>query len=205
MLPSRSDSATFLFVGGMLINPVNYKPFAPLGFAGIVTGGAIVFFTYIGFDSVSTAAEECRNPQRDLPFGIIASLIICTVLYIGVAIVLLGIMKYSTFGSGRAAEAPVAYALQQLGAHPIFRSVIVIGALMGMISTLMVFQYGQARIWYAMSRDRLLPKLFSAVHSKFNRGQEKSRYVIGVSPDIHTTNFLADNQQHGRHRALEKP
>ena len=83
------------------------------------------------------------------------------------AVVLLGMMKYSTFASGRAAEAPVAYALQQLGAHRFFRSVIVIGALTGMISSLLVFQYGQARIWYAMSRDGLLPKLFSAVHPKY--------------------------------------
>src|SRR6185312_12470409 len=85
---------TFLVVGGMLVNKANWTPFAPSGFAGIVTGGAIVFFTYIGFDSVSTAAEECKTPQRDLPFGIIASLIICTILYVGVAIVLLGMMKY---------------------------------------------------------------------------------------------------------------
>jgi APA family basic amino acid/polyamine antiporter len=126
-----------------------------------------VFFTYIGFDSVSTAAEECEKPQRDLPFGIIASLVVCTVLYVGVAIVLLGMLKYTTFVSGEAAEAPVAYALKVLGAHPIFRSVIVLGALMGMISSILVFQYGQARIWYAMSRDGLLPKLFSAVHPKF--------------------------------------
>jgi APA family basic amino acid/polyamine antiporter len=158
---------TFLVVGGLLVSPANWKPFAPSGFAGIVTGGAIVFFTYIGFDSVSTAAEECRNPQRDLPFGIIASLIICTVLYVGVAVVLLGMMKYTTFISGRASEAPVAYALHILGASRLAQSVIVIGALMGMISSLLVFQYGQARIWYAMSRDGLLPKLFSAVHPKF--------------------------------------
>jgi APA family basic amino acid/polyamine antiporter len=158
---------TFLVIGGMLVNPANWHPFAPSGFGGIVTGGAIVFFTYIGFDSVSTAAEECRSPQRDLPFGIIASLIICTVLYVGVAVVLLGMMKYTTFVSGRAAEAPVAYALEYLGAHKFFRSVIVVGALTGMISSLLVFQYGQARIWYAMSRDGLLPKLFSAVHPRF--------------------------------------
>src|SRR6185437_11626136 len=158
---------TFLVVGGMLVHPANWKPFAPSGFAGVVTGGAIVFFTYIGFDSVSTAAEECHSPQKDLPFGIIASLIVCTVLYVGVAVVLLGMMKYTTFASGKAAEAPVAYALQYLGARPVFRSVIVLGALMGMISSLLVFQYGQARIWYAMSRDGLLPKLFSAVHPKF--------------------------------------
>jgi APA family basic amino acid/polyamine antiporter len=158
---------TFLVVGGMLVNKANWTPFAPSGFAGIVTGGAIVFFTYIGFDSVSTAAEECKTPQRDLPFGIIASLIICTILYVGVAIVLLGMMKYTTFVSGEAAEAPVAYALKYLGAHPFFRSVIVVGALTGMISSLLVFRYGQARIWYAMSRDGLLPKLFSVVHPKY--------------------------------------
>jgi basic amino acid/polyamine antiporter, APA family len=158
---------TFLVVGGMLVNPKNWDPFAPSGFAGIITGGAIVFFTYIGFDSVSTAAEECKDPQHDLPFGIIASLVVCTVLYIGVAIVLLGMMKYTTFVSGAAAEAPVAYALKELGAHPFFRSVIVVGALTGMISSLLVFQYGQARIWYAMSRDGLLPKLFSKVHPVF--------------------------------------
>ncbi len=158
---------TFLVVGGMLVKPANWTPFAPSGFAGIVTGGAIVFFTYIGFDSVSTAAEECRTPQRDLPFGIIASLVVCTVLYVGVAIVLLGMLKYTTFVSGEAAEAPVAYALKVLGAHPFYRTVIVVGALMGMISSLLVFQYGQARIWYAMSRDGLLPKFFSAVHPRF--------------------------------------
>ncbi|HEY1659304.1 MAG TPA: amino acid permease, partial [Candidatus Sulfotelmatobacter sp.] len=144
----------FLVVGGALVKPTNWHPFAPSGFGGIVTGGAIVFFTYIGFDSVSTAAEESRNPQRDMPFGIIASLIVCTVLYVGVSIVLLGMMRYTTFVTGDAAAAPVAYALEHLGASRWSRSIIVVGALMGMISSLLVFQYGQARIWYAMSRDR---------------------------------------------------
>ncbi len=102
------------------MNPANWHPFAPSGFGGIVTGGAIVFFTYIGFDSVSTAAEESRNPQKDLPFGIIMSLVVCTLLYVGVAVVLLGMMKYTTFVSGAAAEAPVAYAMKYLGAHPLF-------------------------------------------------------------------------------------
>src|SRR5262249_58914804 len=118
----------FLVVGGMLVHPTNWSPFAPSGFPGIMAGGAIIFFTYIGFDSVSTAAEECRNPQRDLPFGIIASLIVCTILYIGVAIVLLGMIKYTTFVSGPAADAPVAYALEHLGASRFSRSVIVVGA-----------------------------------------------------------------------------
>jgi len=157
----------FLVVGGMLVNPGNWHPFAPAGFAGIVSGGAIIFFTYIGFDSVSTAAEEARNPQKDIPFGIIASLIICTVLYVGVAIVLLGMLKYSAFTSGPAADAPVAYALQVLGARPVFRVIIIVGALMGMISSLLVFQYGQTRIWFAMSRDGLLPRIFSTVHPRF--------------------------------------
>jgi basic amino acid/polyamine antiporter, APA family len=173
----------FLVVGGMLVNSANWKPFAPSGFGGIVTGGAIVFFTYIGFDSVSTAAEEARNPQRDLPIGIIVSLIVCTVLYVGVSLVLLGMMKYTTFVSGDAAQAPVAYALQVLGANRFSRSVIVVGALMGMISSLLVFQYGQARIWYAMSRDGLFPRLFSAVHPKF-KTPHWSTWIAGLAVGI---------------------
>jgi basic amino acid/polyamine antiporter, APA family len=159
---------TFLIVGGALIQPANYVPFAPSGFSGILTGGAVVFFTYLGFDSVSTAAEECQCPRRDLPFGILGSLLVCMVLYVAVAVVLLGMMKYSVFGSGAAADAPVAYALQQLGVRPILRSTIVVGALLGMMSTLLVVQYGQTRIWYAMSRDGLLPRAFSALHRRFN-------------------------------------
>ena len=173
----------FLMVGGALVNPSNWRPFAPSGFGGIVTGGAIVFFTYIGFDSVSTAAEEARNPQRDLPIGIIGSLIVCTVLYIGVSIVLLGMMKYTTFVSGDAAQAPVAYALQMLGANRWSRSIIVIGALTGMISSLLVFQYGQARIWYAMSRDGLFPKLFSKVHPRF-KTPHLSTWVAGFAVGV---------------------
>jgi APA family basic amino acid/polyamine antiporter len=176
---------TFLLVGGMLMNRANWHPFAPSGFSGVISGGAIIFFTYIGFDSVSTAAEEAKNPQKDIPFGIIASLIVCTVLYIGVALVLLGMMKYSTFGGGNAdaANAPVAYALSHLGANKWFQAVIVIGALMGMISSLLVFQYGQTRIWFAMSRDGLLPKLFSAVHPKF-KTPHWSTWIAGAAVGI---------------------
>ncbi|HKW75944.1 MAG TPA: amino acid permease [Terriglobales bacterium] len=176
---------TFLAVGGMLMKPANLHPFAPSGFSGVLSGGAIIFFTYIGFDSVSTAAEEAKNPQKDIPFGIIASLIVCTVLYIGVAVVLLGMMKYSTFASGNteAANAPVAYALAHLGANKWFQAVIVIGALMGMISSLLVFQYGQTRIWFAMSRDGLLPKLFSAVHPKF-KTPHWSTWIAGAAVGI---------------------
>jgi APA family basic amino acid/polyamine antiporter len=172
----------FLVVGGMLAHLSNLHPFAPMGFTGIVSGGAIIFFTYIGFDSVSTAAEEARNPQKDIPFGILASLIVCTVLYIGVALVLLGMMKYSTFAGGNpdAANAPVAYALKELGANPVFSGIIVIGALMGMISSLLVFQYGQTRIWFAMSRDGLLPRFFSTLHSRF-KTPHWSTWIAGAA------------------------
>ena len=173
---------TFLVVGGMFINPANWTPFAPSGFAGIMAGGAIIFFTYIGFDSVSTAAEEARNPQKDMPFGIIVSLIVCTVLYVGVALVLLGMMKYGIFGGNNpeAVNAPVAYALSALGAKPVFRTIIIIGALMGMIYSLLVFQYGQTRIWFAMSRDGLLPKIFSAVHPRF-KTPHWSTWIAGAA------------------------
>jgi basic amino acid/polyamine antiporter, APA family len=185
----------FLVVGGMLINPANWKPFAPSGFGGIVTGGAIVFFTYIGFDSVSTAAEESKNPQRDLPIGIIGSLVICTVLYIGVSIVLLGMMRYTTFVSGEAADSPVAYALKSLGANRFAGSAIVIGALMGMISSLLVFQYGQARIWYAMSRDGLFPQIFSKVHSRFQTPHYSTwiaGFAVGIPAGIFAVSDVAD-------------
>jgi APA family basic amino acid/polyamine antiporter len=173
----------FLVVGGLLMKPTNLHPFAPSGFAGVVTGGAIIFFTYIGFDSVSTAAEEAKVPQKDIPFGIIASLIVCTVLYIAVALVLLGMMKYTTFISGPAADAPVAYSLKTLGASPVFQTIIIVGALMGMLSSLLVFQYGQTRIWFAMSRDGLLPKLFSAVHPKFQT-PHWSTWIAGFAVGI---------------------
>lgn len=185
----------FLLVGAAFIHPTNWKPFAPSGFSGVVTGGAIVFFTYIGFDSVSTAAEEARNPQRDLPFGIIASLVICTVLYVAVSVVLLGMMKYTNFVVGEAAQAPVAYALKMLGASPWAQSVIVIGALSGMISSLLVFQYGQARIWYAMSRDGLLPKMFSAVHPVFKTPHISTwiaGFAVGIPAGIFAVSDTAD-------------
>jgi len=173
----------FIFAGAMLIHPANWHPFAPSGFGGIVTGGAIVFFTYIGFDSVSTASEEAVRPQRDIPFGIIASLVVCSLLYVAVAIVLLGMMKYSTFLSGDAANAPVAYALQVLKANRWVQLVVVVGALMGMLSSLLVFQYGQTRIWFAMSRDRLLPGIFSKVHPRF-KTPHWSSWIAGLAVGI---------------------
>ncbi len=185
----------FIAAGAMLIHPANWKPFAPSGFAGIVTGGAIVFFTYIGFDSVSTASEEAINPQRDIPFGIIASLIVCSVLYVGVAVVLLGMMKYTTFLSGPAADAPVAYALRTLAANRWVQFTVVVGALMGMLSSLLVFQYGQTRIWFAMSRDRLLPGVFSKVHPRFKTPHWSSwiaGLVVGIPAGVVDIGSAAD-------------
>jgi basic amino acid/polyamine antiporter, APA family len=167
--------AIVLFCAGAAraIHVENWKPFAPNGFSGILTGASIVFFTYIGFDSVSTAAEECKNPQRDLPFGIIATLIICTILYGSVALVLTGIAKYQTLNT----DSPVADALKALGYNRL-RLIVTFGALLGMISSLLVYQYGQARIWFAMSRDRLLPGLFSRVHPEY-RTPHISTWIAG--------------------------
>ncbi len=144
------------------IHTSNWHPFAPNGFSGVLTGASIVFFTYIGFDSVSTAAEECRKPQRDMPFGIIATLIICTILYGSVSLVLTGIAHYQTLNT----DSPVADALKALGYNRL-RLIVTAGALMGMLSSLLVYQYGQARVWFAMSRDRLLPDMFSSVHPNY--------------------------------------
>ncbi len=156
------------------INTANWHPFMPHGLSGMLTGASIVFFTYIGFDSVSTAAEECRRPQRDLPFGIIATLVICTILYASVSLVLTGIANWTTLGN----DAPVANALKALGFNNL-RLWVTAGALMGMLSSLLVYQYGQARIWFAMSRDRLLPGLFSAVHPRY-RTPYISTWIAGL-------------------------
>ena len=173
-------AAILIFVIGAAsaIRPDNWKPFLPNGASGMLTGAAIVFFTYIGFDSVSTAAEECKNPQRDLPIGIIAALVACTLLYVSVALVLTGVANWKTLGSA----APVANALKALGYDGI-RSWVSIGAVVGMISSLLCFQYGQARIWFAMSRDRLLPGVFSKVHAT-HKTPHISTWVAGLAVGI---------------------
>jgi APA family basic amino acid/polyamine antiporter len=172
------------------IHPSNWKPFAPHGFSGVLTGASLVFFTYIGFDSVSTAAEECKKPQRDLPFGIIATLIVCTILYSAVALVLTGIAHYDTLNN----DSPVATALKALGYNRL-RLVVTFGALMGMISSLLVYQYGQARVWFAMSRDGLLPKLFSKVHATFQTPHVSTWiacFVVGIPAGIWDIDTFAE-------------
>lgn len=168
----------FIFGAAGSIRPENWHPFLPNGYGGMVTGAAIVFFSYIGFDSVSTAAEECRHPQRDLPIGIIASLVVCATLYIAVALVLTGIASYKTLNNA----APVLTALKQLGYNHLTLWVGV-GAIGGMLSSLLVYQYGQARVWFAMSRDGLLPKMFSRVHPR-HQTPHVSTWIAGLAVGI---------------------
>jgi APA family basic amino acid/polyamine antiporter len=152
----------FIAVGVSSVDPANWSPFMPYGFQGVGAAAAIVFFAYIGFDAVSTTAEEARNPQRDLPIAIIASLAICTVLYVLVAAVLTGIIPYQQLDI----HAPVAEALRVLG----FRwgaALVATGALAGITSVLFVMMIGQIRVFFAMSRDQLLGPWLSAVHPRF--------------------------------------
>jgi APA family basic amino acid/polyamine antiporter len=181
----------FIFFASRFIKPTNWHPFMPNGWQGVMTGGAIVFFTYIGFDSVSTAAEECKNPRRDLPLGILLSLLVCTILYVSVAVVLTGIQPFRIF---RGDAAPVATALHNIGLEGL-RRWVTIGALTGMISSLLVYQLGQARVWFAMSRDRLLPDAFSSVHPKF-RTPHVATWIaglfVGIPAGIFDIGTLAD-------------
>jgi len=185
--------AILVFVGfaAKFIHPANYHPFAPNGWPGILTGGSIVFFTYIGFDSVSTAAEECTSPQRDLPIGIIATLVICTLLYIAVVVVLTGLVRWETLVDD---AAPVVNTLKKLHFSGV-RLVVLIGALMGMISSLLVFQLGQARVWFAMSRDGLFPRIFGRVHPRFRTPDFSTwmaGFVVGIPAGLLDIGTLAD-------------
>jgi len=151
--------AVFVFVGATHLHPDNYHPFAPNGFTGIHQGAAIVFFAYIGFDAISTAAEETRNPQRNLPIGILGGLAICTVIYVIVGAVLTGMVPYREL----AVADPLSRALELAG----FKTVgwfVALGAVVSMSAVLLVFQYGQPRIFFAMGRDGLLPKWAARVH-----------------------------------------
>jgi APA family basic amino acid/polyamine antiporter len=191
----------FIFAAASFVKPQYWHPFMPNGWTGMLSGGSIIFFTYIGFDSVSTAAEECKRPQRDLPFGILATLIACTLLYGGVAIVLSGIVPWqSIMGDG----APVVNALKRLSLQQgggVLRGVelvVLIGAMLGMISSILVFQLGQARVWFAMSRDRLLPDVFSRIHAQFRTPAVATwvaGFVVGIPAgllDIGTVSNLSN-------------
>lgn len=158
-------------IGFAYVKPENYVPFIPpntgvfghFGFSGVMRAAAVIFFAYIGFDAVSTAAQEAKRPQRDMPIGIIGSLVICTILYILFARVLTGMVHYSTF---KGDAAPVATVIS-LFPYPWLQTTIVIGIIAGYTSVILVMLLGQSRVFYSMSRDGLLPKVFSDIHPKW--------------------------------------
>lgn len=164
----------FILVGINHINPANYHPFAPHGWSGILQGAAIIFFAYIGFDAVSTAAEETKNPQKTMPIGIIGSLIISSVLYIVVAAVLNGMVPYTSLNT----SSPVTFALNSAGVYWA-ASIVSLGAIFGLTSVLLTSLFGQTRIFYSMSRDGLLPHTFSKLHKDF-KSPIFSILIVGV-------------------------
>lgn len=152
-----------IVVGAFYVDTSNWSPFMPNGISGVLAGISAVFFAYIGFDAISTTAEECRNPQRDLPRGIIYSIVICTVLYILIALVLTGMVSYKELNVAD----PLAYVFEKIGNLKWMAGIISVSAVVAMASVMLVFQLGQPRIWLAMSRDGLLPEKFSRIHPKF--------------------------------------
>ena len=176
----------FIFVGFKYVKPENLTPLIPentgkfgeYGWSGIIRAAAVVFFAYIGFDAVSTAAQETKNPKKAMPIGIMGSLLICTVLYIAFAYVMVGVVHYKAFTAGGGADhlAPVAIAIEAMGAvvngtvvpeYPWLNTSIIIAILLGYASVILVMLMGQSRVFYSMSHDGLLPKVFSEIHSKF--------------------------------------
>lgn len=151
-----------IFAGAFYVQPANWVPFLPNGAGGVLKGIAAVFFAYIGFDAISTTAEECKNPQRDLPRSMIYSLIICTILYVAIALVLTGMVSYKELNVSE----PLAFVFNKVGISWL-AGVIAASAVVATASVILVFQLGQPRIWLSMSRDGLLPKQFSKIHPKF--------------------------------------
>ncbi|MCA1625800.1 MAG: amino acid permease [Acidobacteria bacterium] len=154
-----------IFLGANYVNPANWSPFAPNGIEGVLKGVSAVFFAYIGFDALSTTAEECKNPRRDLPIAMILSLVICTVLYIALALVLTGMVSYTKLNVGD----PLAFVFGPEGVNiPWVAGIIAVSAVIALATVFLVFQIGQPRLWMAMSRDGLLPKVFSSIHPRFH-------------------------------------
>lgn len=162
----------FIGLGYFFINHANYRPFVPpnttgqfgaFGWTGVMAGAGQIFFAYIGFDAVSTAAQEARNPKKDMPIGIVGSLIICTILYILYSLVLTGVVNYKNLN----VAAPLAVAVDQMKGYPWLGFIMKLGSLAGLTSVMLVMLLGQSRVFYSMSRDGLLPKIFSDIHPKF--------------------------------------
>lgn len=155
--------AVVIVVGAFYVKPANWSPFAPNGIGGVLKGVSAVFFAYIGFDAISTTAEECKNPQRDLPRAMMFALIICTALYVVITLVLTGMVSYKELGVGD----PLSFVFAQVGLSKL-SALVAVSAVFAMASVLLVFQLGQPRIWLTMSRDGLLPPVFAKVHPRFH-------------------------------------
>ncbi len=155
--------AVVIAVGAFYVKPANWSPFAPNGLGGVLKGVSAVFFAYIGFDAISTTAEECKNPQRDLPRAMMFALIICTLLYVVITLVLTGMVSYKELGVGD----PLSFVFAKVGLSKL-SALVAVSAVFAMASVLLVFQLGQPRIWLTMSRDGLLPPVFAKVHPKFH-------------------------------------
>lgn len=164
----------FLLLAGPKVDVTNWTPFMPFGFAGVSAGAAVIFFAYLGFDSVATAAEETKNPTRDMPIGIIGSLIVCTLLYVAVSGVMTGVVSYKELDNAE----PVSFVLRSIGYN--FGSAIVgTGAIAGLTTVLLVMMYAQTRAFFAMSRDGLIPKSVCKVHQKYNT-PHRITVLVGV-------------------------
>ena len=153
---------SFIIVGAFYVQPENWLPFAPNGLEGIFTGAFVIFFAYVGFDAISTAAEETKNPQRDLPIAILGTLILCTILYVCAALVLTGIVPLGSIDT----QAPLAHAMRFVGIHW-YAGLISVGALCALTTVLLIYQLGTTRILFAMSRDNFLPKSLNIIHKKY--------------------------------------
>lgn len=179
-----------IVAGAFFVDTNNWTPFMPNGFEGVLKGVSGVFFAYIGFDAISTTAEECKNPQRDLPRGMIYSLVICTVLYILIALILTGIEKYSAF---KDVYDPLAFVFEKRA--PWIERIISISAVVATTSVLLVFQIGQPRIWMTMSRDGLLPKVFQKIHPKYKTPSFSTivtGVIVGIGALLMQSNLVTD-------------
>jgi basic amino acid/polyamine antiporter, APA family len=187
----------FVVIGGFYVDTANWHPFIPentapgvYGWDGVFRAASIIFFAYVGFEAVSTAAQEAKDPQKDMPFGILGSLLVCTILYIGVSAVLTGIVPYQQLGVAD----PMAVAVDKIGLGW-FAFLIKVGAILGLSSVMMVLIYGQTRIFYVMARDGLLPQVFSKIHTKFHTPHINTMLVgllVAVAAGVTPISLLGD-------------